>query len=68
MTIAPLSNDPTIARCTFANLRTIRDQLAAGSGAQLPELSMGMSGDLDAAIAEGSTMIRVGSALFGPRT
>lgn len=68
MTIAPLSDDPAIARHTFANLRTIRDQLTAGSGARLPELSMGMSGDLDAAIAEGSTMIRVGSALFGPRT
>lgn len=67
MTIAPLSDDPVVARRTFANLRTIRDQLAARSGAALRELSMGMSGDLDAAIAEGSTLVRIGTALFGPR-
>ncbi|HEY0864141.1 MAG TPA: YggS family pyridoxal phosphate-dependent enzyme [Lacunisphaera sp.] len=67
MTIAPLSADPAVARGTFANLRTIRDQLAARTGAPLRELSMGMSGDLDAAIAEGSTLVRVGSALYGPR-
>ncbi len=67
MTIAPLSNDPGVARRTFANLRTIRDQLAARSGVPLRELSMGMSGDLDAALAEGSTLVRVGSALYGPR-
>lgn len=68
MTIAPLSDDPAVARRTFANLRSIRDNLVAQLGAPLPELSMGMSGDLDVAIAEGSTMIRVGSALFGART
>lgn len=67
MTIAPLSGDPAAARRTFANLRTLRDQLVARSGATLRELSMGMSGDLDAAIAEGSTLARVGTALFGPR-
>jgi len=67
MTIAPLSGDPAVARCTFANLRAIRDQLAARSGAPLRELSMGMSGDLDAAIAEGSTLVRVGTALYGAR-
>lgn len=67
MTIAPLSADPAVARGTFANLCTIRDQLAARTGAPLRELSMGMSGDLDAAIAEGSTLVRVGSALYGPR-
>ena len=67
MTIAPLSADPAVARRTFANLRTIRDQLAVRSGTPLRELSMGMSGDLDAAIAEGSTVVRVGSALYGPR-
>lgn len=67
MTIAPLSGDPAVARRTFANLRTLRDQLVARSGATLRELSMGMSGDLDAAIAEGSTLARVGTALFGPR-
>jgi len=67
MTIAPLSADPAVAHRTFATLRTIRDQLAERSGVPLRVLSMGMSGDLDAAIAEGSTLVRVGSALYGPR-
>ncbi len=67
MTIAPLSADPAVARRTFANLRAIRDDLAARFGMPLRELSMGMSGDLDAAIAEGSTLVRVGSALYGAR-
>lgn len=67
MTIAPLSDNPVVARRTFANLRRIRDELTAHSGTPLRELSMGMSGDFDAAIAEGSTLIRVGSALYGPR-
>ena len=68
MTIAPLSDNPAVARRTFANLRTIRDQLVARFGVALPELSMGMTGDLATAIAEGSTMLRVGTALFGERT
>jgi pyridoxal phosphate enzyme (YggS family) len=67
MTIAPLSADSAVARRAFANLRSIRDRLAAESGSRLPELSMGMSGDMDDAIAEGSTIVRVGSALFGLR-
>ena len=67
MTIAPLSEDCDVARRTFANLRTIRDDLAAQFGVALPELSMGMSGDLAEAIAEGSTLVRVGTALFGQR-
>jgi PLP dependent protein len=67
MTIAPLSADSAVARRAFANLRTIRDRLSAESGTRLAELSMGMSGDLDDAIAEGSTIVRVGSALFGSR-
>jgi PLP dependent protein len=67
MTIAPLSDDPDVARRTFANLRDIRDRLAAATGARLAELSMGMSGDLEAAVAEGSTIVRVGTALFGSR-
>ncbi len=68
MTIAPLSDDPAVARRTFENLRNIRDRLVAHFAVALPELSMGMTGDLEAAIAEGSTMIRVGTALFGERT
>lgn len=67
MTIAPLSDDPTVAERTFANLRVIRDDLAARCGTPLNELSMGMSGDLEAAIAAGSTCVRVGSALYGER-
>ncbi|HEY0967633.1 MAG TPA: YggS family pyridoxal phosphate-dependent enzyme [Opitutaceae bacterium] len=67
MTIAPLSDDPDIATRTFVNLRTIRDDLAAKFGAPLRELSMGMSGDLEAAILAGSTQVRIGTALFGSR-
>jgi len=67
MTVAPLSPDPAVARATFENLRTIRDGLATRFGTPLRELSMGMTGDMDAAIAAGSTMIRVGTALFGER-
>ena len=67
MTIAPLSDDPAVAERTFANMREIRDRLAAGSGHPLRELSMGMSGDMVAAIAAGSTLVRVGTALFGTR-
>lgn len=67
MTIAPLSGDPAVACRTFASLRTIRDALATRFGVPLRELSMGMSSDFDAAIAEGSTLVRVGSALYGAR-
>lgn len=67
MTIAPLSDDPAVARRTFANLRLIRDDLAIRSGLPLRELSMGMSNDLDAAVAEGSTILRLGTALYGAR-
>ncbi|MCF3651237.1 YggS family pyridoxal phosphate-dependent enzyme [Synoicihabitans lomoniglobus] len=67
MTIAPLSDDPAVAKRTFANLRELRDQLAAEFSTPLTELSMGMSGDLALAIAAGSTQVRVGTALFGKR-
>lgn len=68
MTIAPLSNgDSRITSHCFSKLRKLRDELLQNTGANLDELSMGMSGDLKTAIAEGSTMIRVGSALFGKR-
>lgn len=67
MTIAPQSEDPDVARRTFAALREIRDRLRAESGNPLAVLSMGMSGDLEAAVEEGSTVVRVGSALFGVR-
>lgn len=71
MTIAPLGATPEetteLARRTFDALRTIRDELAARSGRPLPELSMGMTGDLEPAVAAGSTIVRVGTALFGAR-
>jgi PLP dependent protein len=67
MTIAPLSEDPAVAQRTFANLRELRDRLASEFDVALPELSMGMSGDLEVAIAAGSTQVRVGTALFGQR-
>jgi PLP dependent protein len=67
MTIAPLSENPAVAERTFAALRELRDRLASASGVPLRELSMGMSGDLEAAIAAGSTLVRVGTALFGER-
>jgi hypothetical protein len=69
MTIAPLaSDDPAIAERCFARLRELRDQLATKFGVALPELSMGMSDDLEAAVRQGSTLVRVGTALFGKRT
>ena len=68
MTIAPLApENPDVARKCFARLRETRDALAKQFNVQLPELSMGMTDDLDAAVKEGSTLIRVGTALFGRR-
>ena len=68
MTIAPFDDDPDVARVAFEQLRDLRDGLSEHFGLALNELSMGMSGDLEAAIAAGSTQIRVGTALYGPRT
>lgn len=68
MTIAPLSDDPAVAQRTFATLRELRDRLSTRYGVPLSELSMGMSGDFAAAIAAGSTQIRVGTRLFGSRS
>jgi len=67
MAIPPFREDPEEARPFFRKLREIRDQLEQSSGAGLPELSMGMSHDFAVAIAEGSTLVRIGTALFGPR-
>lgn len=67
MTIAPLGADDDAARATFAQLRELRDALQDRIGLPLPELSMGMSADADAAAAEGATLVRIGTALFGPR-
>ena len=68
MTIAPLSDDPAVAQRTFAKLRELRDQFATQFSVPLPVLSMGMTGDLTAAIAAGSTQVRIGTALFGQRS
>lgn len=67
MAIAPLDENPDSARRAFRTLREIRNTLSQKFSAALPELSMGMSGDLEAAVEEGSTMIRVGTFLFGQR-
>lgn len=68
MTIAPYApNNNEVSRQCFSKLRELRDNLAHTYGMKFGELSMGMSGDLKEAISEGSTMIRVGSALFGQR-
>ena len=67
MTIAPLSKDKSVARQAFTDLRKLRDQLEQQYNLALPELSMGMTNDLEEAIAEGSTLVRIGTALFGER-
>jgi pyridoxal phosphate enzyme (YggS family) len=67
MTMAPFSDDPDCARPIFAELRKLRDALSAASGHPLKELSMGMSGDFEQGIAEGATIVRIGSAIFGSR-
>ena len=68
MAIPAASDDPAEQRAAFAALRALRDTLQQALPDQtLDTLSMGMSGDMGAAIAEGSTLIRIGTALFGPR-
>ena len=66
MCIPPEESDPGRQRAWFARLRVLRDSLDAG-GLGLDTLSMGMSGDFEAAIQEGATLVRIGTALFGPR-
>jgi len=64
MGMGPSQGDPTPA---FDELRTLHDEAEQRMGKGLPVLSMGMSGDFEAALAAGSTMLRLGQALFGPR-
>ena len=66
MTMAPFTDDERVQRRVFADLRRLRDALRAPAR-PLPELSMGMSGDFRAAVAEGATMVRLGTVLFGER-
>jgi len=66
MTLPPLTGDPEASRPYFARLRALRDRLQKAHP-DVAELSMGMSGDYEVAVEEGATMVRVGTALFGPR-
>ncbi len=67
MTVGPLSDDKLAVARAFAALRKIRDRAVVAMGRPFPELSMGMSGDYELAVEEGSTIVRLGSALFGER-
>ena len=67
MTIGPAGATPAESRSAFATLRRLRDELQHLAGRSLPELSMGMTSDAEAAVAEGATLVRVGTAIFGPR-
>lgn len=67
MTMAPLEGGRSAARATFDALATLRAALSDRSSRALPELSMGMSGDLQEAVHAGATLVRVGTAIFGPR-
>lgn len=67
MCIPPKAASPEDARPWFSSVRDLQDELRVASGRELAQLSMGMSGDYEIAIEEGSTIVRVGSAIFGPR-
>ncbi|MFW5969281.1 MAG: YggS family pyridoxal phosphate-dependent enzyme [Halofilum sp. (in: g-proteobacteria)] len=67
MTIGRFSDEPEDTRDCFQALRRLRDDLQDRFGQVLPVLSMGMSGDLEVAVEEGATLVRVGSAVFGAR-
>ncbi len=69
MTMPPFFDDPEAARPFFAELRRLSEAVAAQqiAGVEMVELSMGMSGDFEAAIEEGATLVRVGTAIFGNR-
>jgi hypothetical protein len=69
MTMPPFFDDPERARPYFRELRRISEEIAVENvpNVEMKELSMGMSGDFEVAIAEGATLVRVGSAIFGER-
>jgi hypothetical protein len=67
MSVPPWTPNPEKARPLFRQLRQLKDQCEQLLGAPLPTLSMGMTGDFEVAIEEGATMVRIGTALFGPR-
>jgi hypothetical protein len=68
MVIPPYDEDPERSRPHFAALRQLRDGQAARPNVVMADLSMGMSHDLEVAVAEGATLVRVGTAIFGART
>ena len=68
MTVGPMAEDPEASRPAFRRLRDLRDAMNdAMPSAPLTELSMGMTNDFHVAIQEGATVIRLGTAIFGPR-
>jgi pyridoxal phosphate enzyme (YggS family) len=67
MTMAPFGADENELRRVFSSLRELRDDMEKEFDVSLPELSMGMSSDYEYAIAEGATIIRVGTSIFGKR-
>jgi len=70
MTMPPFFDDPDRARPYFQELRQLRDHIRSLTipGVAMHELSMGMTGDFEAAIAEGATLVRIGTAIFGERS
>jgi pyridoxal phosphate enzyme (YggS family) len=64
MTMAAYSGNPEDSRPAFAELRRLRDVLRSRTGLELPDLSMGMSGDFEVAVEEGATLVRIGTTLF----
>jgi hypothetical protein len=69
MTMPPYFNEPERVRPFFAELRRLRDRIreAAVPNVRMDELSMGMTGDFEAAVSEGATLLRIGTAIFGER-
>jgi PLP dependent protein len=69
MTMPPFFDDPDAARPYFAELRRLSEAVTAQriAGVEMAELSMGMSGDFEAAVQEGATLVRIGTAIFGER-
>jgi pyridoxal phosphate enzyme (YggS family) len=67
MTVPPWSPDPDKVRPVFQRLRELKQECEQRLGAPLKHLSMGMTADFEVAIQEGATIVRIGTALFGPR-
>ncbi len=67
MTVPPWTEEPEKVKPHFRRLRELKAECEQTLGASLPHLSMGMSGDFEMAIEEGATIVRIGTALFGPR-